>query len=172
MKNLSSVLVVLDKPKHAQTALARAKELQAKSGCHLSLAAFCWHPMVKSKDVFDIHQRRAIKKAIVGERRDWLRGLVLDSKLSAADVSTEVFWTGDIADWVTRASATDCDLVVKSVHHSQTLLNTPLDWQLLRACPAPIWLTAASNPGGKARRPTGRILAVLISKTRTAFTGP
>ena len=172
MKNLSSVLVVLDKPKHAQTALARAKELQAKSGCHLSLAAFCWHPMVKSKDVFDIHQRRAIKKAIVGERRDWLRGLVLDSKLSAADVSTEVFWTGDIADWVTRASATDCDLVVKSVHHSQTLLHTPLDWQLLRACPTPIWLAAHRIPAVRPAGQRGGYSQPLISKTRAAFTGP
>jgi universal stress protein E len=52
--------------------------------------------------------------------------------------------------------AGECDLVLKSVHHSKTLMHTPLDWQLLRQCPVPVFVAAARK-----RKPTGNVLAAL-----------
>jgi len=141
MSELRQILVIMDKPKHPQTALARGLMLQQKTQAHLHLAAFAHHPMYEQKDIFDGHQRRAIKKEILRERTGWLRDQVRDAEGLFRDLSLEVAWTQDIADWVAaRQEREQDDLVVKSIHQSQTLTHTPLDWQLLRLCPAPVLL--------------------------------
>ena len=86
MKKLETILVILDKPKHAQTALARARDIAQAVGARMHLVSFAWLAMAEEKDVFDAHQRRAMKKAVVDERKTWVRQLVVDSKLAAADV--------------------------------------------------------------------------------------
>jgi universal stress protein E len=157
MKDIGSILVVLDKPKHAQVALERARKLAAGTGAHLHLASFCWLAMAEHRDVFDAHQRRALKQSVVKERETWLRGLVLDAGLAAGDVTTEVVWTDDIAAWVAGyVDAQKVGLVIKSVHHSKTLLHTPLDWDLLRSCPVPLYLATAVSGRG-----TGNVLATI-----------
>lgn len=157
MKAPGSILVILDKPKHAQVALDRARRLATATGAHLHLASFCWLAMAEQRDVFDAHQRRALRESVVKERERWLRGLVVDSGLAAADVTTEVVWTDAIAGWVASGAAErKIDLVVKSVHHSQTLLHTPLDWELLRSCPAPLYLASTAVAGA-----TGNVLATI-----------
>jgi len=157
MKAPGSILVILDKPKHAQVALERARRIAAATGAHLHLASFCWLAMAEQREVFEAHQRRALRESVVKERERWLRGLVMDSGLAAADVTTEVVWTDDIAGWVAGAVAErKIDLVIKSVHHSETLLHTPLDWQLLRSCPVPLYLAATAVAGA-----TGNVLATI-----------
>lgn len=157
MQQPRNILVILDKPKHAQTALERALGLAAASGGHLHLTSFCWLPMVDQTDVFDAHQRRAIKKSAILERRRWLEALVLDRGLSAADISIQVVWTKDIAGWVVdNAPTIKADLLVKSVHHSRTLLHTPLDWELLRGTPVPMLLVSTRN-----ERRSGNVLATV-----------
>jgi len=152
MRALKSAVVVLDKPKHPQTALDKALELQAKTGAHLHLVAFCWHPMCEQREVFDAHQRRAMKKEILRVREEWLWEILRDRSLLAADVTVDVVWAKDIAAWIATALAERGDsLVVKSVHHRESLLHTPLDWQLLHSCPAPVLLVG----GEKRRRKAG-----------------
>jgi universal stress protein E len=151
------ILVVIDKPKHEQIALQRSLALQAAAGAHLHLAAFAYHPMYDQTDLFDAHQRRAIKKEILRQRTEWLRERVRDAQGLFKNLSLEVVWVKDIAEWVTaRVGEHGDDLVVKSIHQSQTLLHTPLDWQLLRLCPIPV-LLCTSAPWR--RKP--RVLAAL-----------
>ncbi len=157
MNSLKSVLVILDKPRHKQVALQRAKAIQKATGAHLTVVSFVWLPMAEEKEVFDVHQRRSLKQTCVAERQDWLRGLVLDNKLSAADVSTKVVWTNDIAGWVTNETReSECDLVIKTVHHSKTALHTPLDWRLLSECRPPLLLAS-----GRVKRSAGNVLATV-----------
>jgi universal stress protein E len=159
MQTPGSILVILDKPKHEQVALERALTLARAGGSHLHLVSFCYLPMVDRSDVFDTHQRRAIKKSALAERRRWLDGLIRDRDLAAADISTEIVWTDDIAAWVTKlVSGNGPQLVVKTVHHSRTLLHTPLDWALLRQCPVPLLLVS-----GALRKASGAVLACIDS---------
>ena len=150
MKTPTSVLVILDKPKHEQSALTEAKTLLSKyPDAHVRLVSFVWHAMAEQKNVFDAHQRRAMKKEIVRTREVWLRDLILDEGLSAASISIEVVWTEDIAGWV-EANAETTDLVIKSVHKTKTLLHTPLDWELIRSCPPPLLMVGGWK--GKRRK--------------------
>lgn len=165
MQELLSILVVLDKPKHEQVALARAVDLARAAGAHLDLVSFCWVPMVERREVFDTHQRRALKRSALAERRRWLEGIVLDTGLSAADASTEVVWTNDISGWIAerQATARAGALVVKSAHHSRPLRHTPLDWALLRHCPVPLLLVSTAP-----RTPSGRVLLAVDVDRSTA----
>jgi len=162
MQQVGSILVILDKPKHAQVALDRACHLAAvfatpSRPVHLHLASFCWLAMAEQREVFDAHQRRTLRQSVVKERESWLRGLVLDAGLAAADVTTEVVWTGDIAGWVASSVVEQkVDLVIKSVHRSKTVLHTPLDWALLRSCPVPLYLAT-----GLSGRPSGNVVATI-----------
>ncbi len=150
MKTPTSVLVILDKPKHEQSALAEAKTLLVEHPeAHVRLVSFVWHAMAEQKNVFDASQRRAIKKEIVRTREVWLRDLIRDEGLSAASISIEVVWTDGIAEWV-EANSADADLVIKSVHKSKTLVHTPLDWELIRTCPQPLLLVGGWK--GKRRK--------------------
>jgi len=158
MKDLGSILVILDKPKHAQVALGRARKLAAGAGAHLHLVSFCWLAMAGHSEVFDAHQRRALKQSVVRERENWLRGLVLDAGLAAGDVSTEVVWTEDIAGWVASCvGAKKIGVVVKTVHQSKTMLHTPLDWELLRSCPVPLYLAT----GVEDAKRSGNVVATI-----------
>lgn len=164
MQTPGSILVILDKPKHEQVALERALTLAGAGGSHVHLVSFCYLPMVDRSDVFDTHQRRAIKKSALSERRRWLNGLIRDRNLAAADISTEIVWTDDIAAWVTDlVSKNGPQLVMKTVHHSRTLLHTPLDWALLRRCPVPLLLVS-----GAVRKSSGTVLACIDSSSTDA----
>lgn len=150
MKTPTSILVILDKPKHEQCALNEARRMLIKyPQAHVRLVSFVWHAMAEQKTVFDASQRRAIKKEIVRTREVWLRDLIRDEGLSAASISIEVVWTDDIAGWV-QANSAGTELVIKSVHKSKTLMHTPLDWDLIRSCPEPLLLVGGWK--GKRRR--------------------
>jgi universal stress protein E len=161
VKAPSSLLVILDKPKHEQTALDEACRLMAaRPSTHLRLVSFVWLAMAEQKDVFDAHQRRALKKEIIRNRESWLRNLVQDRKLGSASLSIEVVWTGDIAAWVAAESGT-ADLVLKSVHRSKTLLHTPLDWSLIRSCPAPLLLVGTGAYRHRSKAAARDVIATL-----------
>ncbi|MCC5871647.1 MAG: universal stress protein [Gammaproteobacteria bacterium] len=147
MDDIRTICVILDRPGSEQWALERGKALAAATGAHLHLASFCWVALAENEQVFDTHQRLALQKGALNERRRWLDGVVLDAGLTAANVSTEVVWTKDISVWVAEQAASGkADLVVKSVHRSSgTLLHTPLDWQILRTVHAPVWFATGTS---------------------------
>ena len=154
---LSSLLTIMDKPKHDQVALRRAVELQKLTHARIDAVSFCWQPMAEADDVFDLEQRRAIKKEILRSRKAWQHERLAEFDVMRTDVTMKSVWSDDIAGWTTTTAAEKhYDLVLKSVHYSRTLIHTPLDWQLLRECPAPLLLTAARK-----RKPTGNVLAAL-----------
>ena len=157
--DLASMLVIMDKPKHPQTALKRALALQGATAAKMEAVSFCWHPMAAAQDVLEADQRRTIRDALLKERRAWLRHCVDDARGGKAggEIARKVVWTNDIAGWTTRAvKERGVDVVVKTVHYSRTLLHTPLDWQLLRSCTAPVLLTTAR------RRKTAKVVLAAL----------
>ena len=161
MKNLQSVLVILDKPKHFQSALREAQKIQEKNQVQLRLVSFVWNAMAEQKAVFDAQQRRALKREIIRAREVWIRELISEFDLLNAATSVEVQWTDNIGAWVSKEANTRSDLVLKSVHRSQTLLHTPLDWELIRSCPVPLMLVGAAANRRRSAKPKNDVLATL-----------
>lgn len=159
MKVLKSALVVLDKPKHPQTALDKALELQAATGMHLHLTSFCWNAICEQREIYDTHQRRSMKKEILRAREAWLWDMLRDRSLTAANLHLETVWTNDIAGWVAdKVAERDDSLVVKSAHRSESFLHTPLDWNLLHQSPAPVLLV---NSRQQKKQPGSDVLATI-----------
>lgn len=137
-----NVLVVVDKPKDDQVALARSLNLRNDFNAHVHLVGFTYHPMYEQIDAFETHQRHAMKQELMRARTAWLRDQVLDAGAAYADVTLQTVWAKDIATWVARTAVRkDFDLVVKSARRSESRTHTPTDWRLLRDCPVPVLLT-------------------------------
>lgn len=141
MAILSDILVVVDKPKHEQIALARALALQEHTGARLHLKAFVYEPAYDQREAYDATQRKVIRRAAMDERRQWLRTTLLEAGGDPRFASQQIVWTKDISAWVTSfLEAHSMDLVLKHAHRSQSLTHTPTDWDLIRDCPAPLLL--------------------------------
>ncbi len=65
-------------------------------------------------------------------------------------MTTEVAWSNDLQDDILQhVLEMQPDLLLKQVEHEPALKRaffTPLDWQLLRHCPVPVYLLGASQP--------------------------
>ncbi len=158
---LSSILTILDKTKHQQTALTRSLELQKLADAHLELMAFRYNAMYDSRTTLDAKQRKKLRHAMVEEAEAWQGDLVEDLVKKGAPedaLSARTIWASDIADWVhDEVTEKPYDLVVKSIHYQpQGLFYTPTDWNLLRTCPIPVLLTT-----NKKRKRSGKIIAAL-----------
>ena len=153
---LTSVMTILDKPKHPQTALARTRRLVKAGGVQAHLVAFCWNPAPDSEGVFARDQGRAIKQALIVERRDWLLSQI-EGVPELENARTSVLWSADIARSIEGiAGKQGADLLIKSLHQSGSVLHTPLDWSLLRTSPIPVLLTTTRK-----RKQSGVILAAV-----------
>lgn len=159
---VDTLLTILDKPKDAQSAFERAIELQDLTSAHIDALAFSWHAVCENRDVFSVEQRRLMKKEILRARTKSARDFLTDAEANNRNLNLKPVWTSDIAGWVTDAAAKDSNaLVVKSMHRSKSMLHTPLDWELLRTCPAPVLLT------GKRRRKRSNIVLAALDLRHT-----
>jgi universal stress protein E len=154
---IKNILTVLDKPKHAQTALAEAVKLQQLTAAHLDLAAFRHNALYDHEHAFDAKQRKQLKHQVVEECKEWMveqAGSLTDT----ANTRMRTIWSKDIAGWlVDEVSERPVDLVIKSLHLKKELMYTPTDWQILRTCTAPVMLKTT----GRRKKSSGVILAAL-----------
>ncbi len=149
---IENILIIADKPKHDQTALHRGIEIASAASTHIELVAFAYHSMYGQTDIFDAHQRHAIRHAVEQERTEFLRNLVAEHRLGTMNIEVRTVWTKDISEWVCQhVKETPCGLVIKSVHRSKTLIHTPTDWHLIRQCPKPLLLACQRNFPARAR---------------------
>jgi nucleotide-binding universal stress UspA family protein len=152
--NLSSIMTILDKPKHEQFALRRALELQKMTNAHLDLVSFFWNAMVEDHHSFDKAQISKLRDGLIDDRYQWMHDLT--AKLTG-DFSLRPIWTDNIPHWVEGDVAEkQPDLVIKTVNKSKTLTHTPTDWMLLEKCTAPLLLTS-----NKPHKPSGVVLAAI-----------
>jgi len=152
-------MTILDKPKHAQTALARTRRLVKASGARAHLLSFCWSPAPESDGVFARDEGRSLKQAMIGERRTWLLSQ-LEGVVELERARTSVLWSKDIARSIEGISVKNgADLLIKSIHQSGTILHTPLDWDLLRTSSMPVLLTTTRR-----RKQSGIVLAAIDVK--------
>ncbi len=167
----SSILTVLDKPKHSQSALAKALQLQRRSQGALELVSFYWSAMLDSNTTFDAKQRRKMRHEMHEKLEAWQQQLLHEEAgeehLRQYKVKRRCVWGHDIAGWVAEAVAKGgYDLVIKSLHRSKTLLYTPTDWQILRTCGAPVLFTTAKSRAARKRK--GPVLVALDFKSSDA----
>lgn len=107
--------------------------------------------------MFTAHHRREMRKELLRARSADAQAMLEAAGEPGSSSNLHTVWSDDIAGWVAQElTAKPVDLVVKTVHKSKTLLHTPLDWELLRSCPAPVLLTTSRR-----KKRSGKILAAI-----------
>jgi universal stress protein E len=160
MGRLDRILAVVDPTSDVQPALDKARLLARRSGATLELFISDYDPSLSGRPFFDSARLRELREEFLTERLEYLEELADDIRAGDLPVETHVHWGNPIyRGIVERVRQTSPDLVVKDTHHHSALrrtLFTNTDWNLIRACPAPLLL---AQPSDWPARP--RILAAL-----------
>lgn len=123
-------------------AFDRAVDLARRTGARLSLVVFSYD---KALEV-DVRAggREQRDRAIadhLDQRREWLRSRAAPLEAEGMKVHTEVIWGTPVSREIIKMSlSTRPDLLVKDAETGPRKGWAPLDWNLLRHCPSPLWL--------------------------------
>ncbi|MBT9263705.1 universal stress protein [Pseudomonas sp. MG-9] len=147
MSQYQHLLLVINPSLRRSPAINHAAALAKASGATLHIRAF-----VKSLDILSMLEegdREEARANYLQDHRDWLKYQAINLRGIGLEVTAEVGWSDDmkqeILDYVNEMKP---DLLIKEVQHESTLKRaffTPLDWQLLRHCPVPVYMLSGTG---------------------------
>jgi universal stress protein E len=146
MKTLKSILVLLPPRQHKATpALHRAIAYAHRSGAALHLCLLDYYgPIDYSRTIFGMEVADRARHDFMEERMHWLSGEAAALAAQGLNVECEAVWAPHAPEAVVaKVLELKPDLVLKDVEcddRSGCLHPSPLDWKLLRLCPAPLML--------------------------------
>ena len=146
MNPINSILAIVDPTAQLHPAVEKGEFLAQKLGARLEL--YVCDTKASRELRLAAHAARREDRPFAVNLKAFLEGLAEPMRARGVDVTTEV----DNADplhlaLIDRARRTTAGLVIKDTHrHSlaQRTFLTNTDWELIRACPAPLLLTKAS----------------------------
>lgn len=132
-------------------AFDRAMALAQATGAALHIVAFDYVQALAVAGLFDHDAMAQAREGYLQVHRHWLEQQARFHTGSGVQVSSEVLWAratpAHLLEYINDYRA---DLVIKDAHHVPALnraFHRPLDWLLLRDCPAPVHLvTEARHP--------------------------
>lgn len=160
MSQYQRILLIADPSMRRTPAFERAAWLAGRSGAMLHIAVFAHNAVIAAAALLDRDGALQARKAWTEIRRRWLSeqtaALIADGRVVTADV---VWARPTHEEMLLHIADQSPDLVLKDVQHESRLSRvrlTPLDWQLLRTCPAPLLLVNSA-----ADAPPRRVLAAV-----------
>ncbi len=144
MKFPQNILVIVSGKRRNHYALSRALEFAKFYDIKLHLMSCVYDPGTELSPLLPTSQKQDIKAIAIEQRLAYLEELKSKIEDQGIPVTTQVKWNRKIQ----RAVMETCDelkpdLVVKRISETASSINPfnmPMDWQLLRKCPAPILL--------------------------------
>ena len=132
-------------------AFERARALACATGAMLHIVAFDYVQALAAAGLFDHDAMAQAREGYLQVHRHWLEQQARFQRCEGVQVSTEVVWARPtLAHLLEYVNDFHADLVIKDTHRVSALdraFHRPLDWQLLRDCPAPLHLVIdATNP--------------------------
>ena len=135
---MNSIFVVADLSDSKPVAIQRACELAKNTSNSLHIVYFCYQSLRLIQD-----DPQKIKQAILDAVSDDAKKSLADLIPNGINYSFEVVWEKRIYNWINSyAKEHNPLMVVKTAHRSETFLYTSTDWQLLRECPAPVFIVS------------------------------
>lgn len=144
MKKLKKILVVIEPKQMRQVALERAMALAQASGrssreiiAVLPVTEFSWDLTA----MLSVEQKEQMKKAAIDKNQKWLNAYLAIHAMGF-DIKTRILCSKNVGKDITALVHDErIDLIIKAheVHGMlDSMLFTPLDWQLLRHAPVPV----------------------------------
>lgn len=147
MSQYQRILVIADPAMRRTPAIERAARLAKVTGAELHLCLFDYHATIAAVGSVSGEVMALAKASFLREREEWLDDQARLLAAGGQRVQTDVIWGKPVHEKIVGKIADIApDLVVKDVHREpmlKRLLYTPLDWQLMRLCPAPLLLVNA-----------------------------
>ncbi len=150
MQKYNNILVIVEAQQEKQVALERAIEIanysdNVKITAFLSIYDFSYDVT----SVLTIEEQEEIKESVLNTNIDWLSNILNKYENDKITIETKIVWQRNQAEAILKEVVeSNCDLLIKGVEQHgilDTLLFTPLDWQLLRHSQIPV-LIAKDHP--------------------------
>jgi universal stress protein E len=151
MLPLKRVLLIAPSEMTRTPAFDRAQALARATGALLHIVAFDYVTPLAMAGLLDHDAMAQAREGYLQVHRHWLEQQVRFQRRAGLQVSCEVVWAKpSLAHVLAYVNEFHADLVIKDVQHVSALDRTfhqPLDWLLLRDCPACLHLvTDARHP--------------------------
>lgn len=152
---LKNLLVVIDPTsKDKQPSLERASLVAIRTGANVELL-ICDHNSALEDGFFtDRAAQQRARAALLAERLDWLEELAKPLQDKGIKTTCKVRWGKPLYDEIiAHVKESNPDLVFRNAttHGTlQRLLFNNTSWQLIRRCPAPLWLVREGEWRGEA----------------------
>ncbi|MBL0952640.1 MAG: universal stress protein, partial [Pseudomonas sp.] len=149
---LQRLLVVIDAEHQQQPALQRAVDIARQVGAELHLLKIEYHPSLES-GLLDSQLLNRAREAILRQSHEALRASVAHLSDEGFRIEVDVRWgKRSHEEILARVAVLQPDILFKSTHPSSALrrlLFSDTSWQLIRRCPAPLWLVHDAKPRGQ-----------------------
>jgi universal stress protein E len=144
MQTISKVLAVIDPTTDDQPAMRRATWLARQAGAELELLVCYYNEYLSGDRLFDSPSLENARSEVVANQEEHLEQLAEPIRETGVVVKTTAAWDHPLYEGIVRrAIAGGADIVFKDTHHHSAVeraLLTNTDWNLIRTCPAPLWL--------------------------------
>ncbi|WP_196137952.1 universal stress protein UspE [Aliikangiella sp. G2MR2-5] len=149
MKFPQNILVIVSGKRRNHIALARALQFAEFYDIKLTLLSCVFDPGTELSPLLSSNHKKQIKEQKIQERQEYLEQLKSNIESKNIPVQVMVKWNRKIQRAVMEAcDELKPDLVVKRISESANSVNPftmPMDWQLLRYCPAPLLLVKSAE---------------------------
>lgn len=136
------ILVVIDNPQYAATAVTQAQKMAVQTQSHLHVVVFTYEPLEHLPVVITDEQRQQII-----EKKLELAQATLDCAVADIPVElladSDVIWQKHPEEWISENCVeTEYAFIIKARHIDADEQFSSLDWALIRTSPVPVYLAA------------------------------
>lgn len=151
MLKLKRILLIAPAEMTRTPAFERAQALACATGALLHIVAFDYVQALAVAGLFDHDAMAQAREGYLQVHRHWLEQQARFQRCAGLQVTTEVVWAkSSLTHLLEYVNDFHADLVIKDTQYVPALdraFHQPLDWRLLRDCPAHLHLvTNAKNP--------------------------
>lgn len=150
MPDLQKILVIVGPSMLRTPAFRRGVELARRTNAQLFLYMFDYDKALdRVSRQGDVEVARLAKEQFVQERLQWLSAQTVELAEQGLRVECDVLWAPRAHEVIlSTILELKADLVIKDLSHEPRLkriFRTPLDWKLIRLCPASLMLVQPAS---------------------------
>ncbi|MEO0365752.1 MAG: universal stress protein [Pseudomonadota bacterium] len=155
------ILAVVDDGAEDLSAIERATWLADGYNAPIEIFSAIFDPYIAGERLFDSEDLIAAKTKRLADQRTLLEEIAVPLRSDGYQVEVSVVWDEPVFESVVRQALRSNPICVVRNNHFHNALQRGLfsndDWNLIRTCPAPLWITRR----GKSRSETLRIAAAV-----------
>ena len=144
MREITKIIAVVDPTTELQPAMHRAAWLARQTGAELELLLCYYNEYLSGDRLFDSPSLEKARAEVLAREKEHLESLAEPLRAEGISVLTTALWDHPLYEGIVRRSIdSKADIVFKDTHHHAAVTRAVLtntDWNLIRTCPAPLWL--------------------------------